>query len=58
MPNTPPLIPCQQLACVEQDQSVRAITPVYDLPEKYNTEHEVIELRQSHKVTTGVNVTS
>jgi hypothetical protein len=43
MPSTPPLVPC-----VEQDQSIRGITPVYDLPEKYIIGQEVIELRQSH----------
>lgn len=46
MPNAPPLIPCQQLTSVEQDQSMRSITPVYDLPEECNTGQEVIELTQ------------
>ena len=46
MSNTPPLIPCQQLTSAEQDQSIRPVAAIYDLPEVCNTEQEVIKLTQ------------
>ena len=52
----PPLTPGQQLACLEQDLSIQAVTPVYDLPEKYVTGQQVIELTQ--RATIGINVVS
>ena len=49
LPGTPPLTLCQQLAtCTEQDQIIRAVTPIYDIPEKYTSGLKVIELTQSH----------
>ena len=56
IPDTSPLTPCQQLTCLEQDLSIRAVTPVYDLPEKYITGQQVIELTQ--RATIGINVVS
>ena len=46
--DTPPLTPSQQLFCLEQNSNIRAITPVYDLPEKFTVGPKVIELTQDH----------
>ena len=56
IPDTPSLTPSQQFACLEQDLSIQAVTRVYDLPEKYITGQQVIELTQ--RVTIGVHVVS